>query len=318
MAGGCEAVRRGGCSRPWAGGARLWGTRARRRAGGSRHPGDGAIFWPGGAADRPRGAGTGPARSPNGPDRSPNGPESLPVRPLKSPPSAADKGAMGRNMPYNRTDALEWTLSHIGRWEAVAGEIGLDEARVQSMRQAAQAAYDAMIEAEAARAKAKALTETWHRLADSMKADVSAAIATIKATAAAEGRTPGGGGQPAEKAVYAKALLSFGDKPGPAPAPREPSLPTTNLDNTGAVVLSWRGKGRAGTRYAVRRTLPGEATWTVVGDTHEKTFTDRTVPMGTPEIVYQIVARYGPHAVSGPATVMRIGSIGAEAARSVA
>lgn len=212
---------------------------------------------------------------------------------------------MGRNLPYNRTDALEWTLSHLDRWEDVAGEIGLDEQGVQSMMQAAQAAREALIEAEIARARAKAATATWHALADAMKADVSAAIATIKATAAEQGRA---GGDPAERAVYGAAWLSAPDKPGPAPAPREPGAPTTDLDNDGAPVLKWTGKGPAGTRYTVLRQLGDEGAWTVIGDTHEKRFTDRTLPGGTPRVGYQIVAKYGPHAVASVATMMRLGS----------
>lgn len=223
---------------------------------------------------------------------------------------------MGRNLPYNRTDALEWTLSHLDRWEDVAGEIGLDEQGVQSMMQAAQAAREAMIEAEAARAEAKSATATWHRLADAMKAEVSTAIVTIKATAARAGQAQGD--PAAERAVYGAAWLSFAGRPGPSPAPREPGAPTTDLDNHGAPVLRWTGKGPAGTRYMVHRQLDGETGWTAIGDTHEKTFVDRTLPAGTPSVVYQIVAKYGPHAVAGVATVMRLGSAPAQAPSAMA
>ncbi|MEQ9094878.1 MAG: hypothetical protein RIE32_01290 [Phycisphaerales bacterium] len=218
---------------------------------------------------------------------------------------------MGRNLPYNRTDALEWTLSHLDRWDQVAGEIGLDGPRVQSMRDAAQAARAALVEAEVARARARAATEAWHRLADAMKAEVSASVSLIKTTAALAARTPGGGGgggEAAERAIYTKAWLSFPGKPSAAPPPETPGLPTTNLQNGGAIVLAWTGRGPAGTRYTVRRKLEHETGWTLVGDTHEKRFVDRTLPIGTPVALYQIVAKHGPHAVAGPVTRMQLGS----------
>ncbi|UYV11521.1 MAG: hypothetical protein NCW75_09430 [Phycisphaera sp.] len=223
---------------------------------------------------------------------------------------------MGRNLPYNRTDALERTLSHLDRWEDVAGEIGLDEQGVQSIVQAAQAAREAMIQAEIARARAKAATATWHRLADAMKAEVSTAIVTIKATAAQAGQAQGD--PAAERAVYGTAWLSYANKPGVAPAPDEPGQPTTGLDNNGAAVLAWTGKGPAGTRYAVRRQLEGETGWTAIGDTHEKAFVDRTLPAGTPSVAYQVVAKYGPHAVAGVPTVMRLGSAPAQTRAAMA
>ncbi len=216
---------------------------------------------------------------------------------------------MGRNLPYNRTDALEWTLSHLGRWEAVAGEIGLDELRVLSMMDAAQAAREALIEAEIARARARAATATWHRLADAMKAEVSASVSLIKTTAALEARVPGGGGESAERAIYTKAWLSFPGTPSRAPAPRAPGLPLAHMDGSGGVVLAWTGKGPSGTRYTVMRDLGSANAWTILGDTHDKTITDRTVPIGTPSVAYRVVAKYGPHAVEGPATLIRFGSI---------
>lgn len=216
---------------------------------------------------------------------------------------------MGRNLPYNRTDALEWTLSHLDRWEDVAGEIGLDEQGVQSMMQAAQAAREALIEAEIARDRAKAATATWHRLADAMKAEVSASVSQIKTTAALEARAPGGGGEPVERAIYTKAWLSYPGTPGKAPAPQEPGLPLAHMDGSGAVVLAWTGKGPSGTRYTVMRDLGSANAWTILGDTHDKTITDRTVPIGTPSVAYRVVAKYGPHAVEGPATLIRFGSI---------
>ncbi len=224
---------------------------------------------------------------------------------------------MGRNLPYNRTDALEWTLSHLDRWEAKAGEIGLDETRVHSMRQAAQAAREALIEAEIARNRARAATATWHRLADAMKADVSASVSLIKTTAALEARAPSGGGEPAERAIYTTAWLSYPGKPGRAPAPDAPGLPRAHMDSGGAVVLAWMGRGPSGTRYTVMRDLgcdgAGANAWTILGDTHDKAFTDRTVPIGTASVAYRVVAKHGPHAVEGPATLMRLGSASAPA-----
>ncbi|MFI4917575.1 MAG: hypothetical protein ACIAS6_13855 [Phycisphaerales bacterium JB060] len=215
---------------------------------------------------------------------------------------------MGRNLPYNRTDALEWTLSHLDRWDQVAVEIGLDGQRVQSLRDAAQAARAALVEAEVARARARAATEAWHRLADAMKAEVSASVSLIKTTAALAARSPGGGGEPAERAIYTRAWLSYPGKPSAAPPPEAPGLPTTNLQNGGAIVLAWTGRGPAGTRYTVQRKLEHQAGWTLVGDTHEKRFVDRTLPIGTPVALYQIVAKHGPHAVAGPITRMQLGS----------
>lgn len=208
---------------------------------------------------------------------------------------------MPENLPQNPTDALEWIEARAPQWIARAGQIGLSEAFAQEVADLADEARARRLAADEAAARAKSATQSWRHGIGQAKARTRAAIATIKAHAAATD-DPG---------VYALAGLSPRDKPGEAPPPSMPRNLAFTVRPRGAVELSWEGGGRGGPQgayYVVQRSFDGGRTWSVLGTTTSKRFVDEDLPVGQAETFYAVIARHGEHAVWGSPLFVRLGT----------
>lgn len=78
---------------------------------------------------------------------------------------------------------------------------------------------------------------------------------------------------------------------------------TTALDNNGFLELKWKadnGASSTGAYYMVERRLNGEASFTLIGGTGTKSFTDAKIPLGTSQAIYKITPRRGE--LVGPAS----------------
>lgn len=216
---------------------------------------------------------------------------------------------MPENMPQNPTDALEWIEARADAWIEHAGAIGLDEAFAQDVRLLADLARARRLAADEAAARAKSATLAWRNGIADAKARARAAIATIKAHAAATG----------DPEVYTLAGLSKRAGPGEAPPPSAPKNLAFDVRPRGEVELRWEGGGGGGpqgTYYVVQRSLDGGRSWSVLGTTTSKRFVDGDLPIGAPEIRYAVIARHGEHAVWGGPLLVRLGTrpAGGEAA----
>jgi hypothetical protein len=203
-------------------------------------------------------------------------------------------------MPKNPTDALRWIETHAPRWVREAGAIGLSEQLAQEVADLAAEARARRLAADRAASAARSATLAWKLSVRRAMDRTRAAIAAIKAHAAGAGG-PG---------VYPLAGLPRPQKPGTAGPPASPSSPRFTVRTDGAVELAWTGGGPQGTFYVVKRLLPGEAGWTVVGTTTSKRFTDETLEEGAREVRYAFDAQHGAHRVAGDILVVRLGSRG--------
>lgn len=197
---------------------------------------------------------------------------------------------MPDNLPRNPGTALDWIEARSDRWVEHAGAIGLPEGLAQDARAARLAADEAA-------AQARAATLAWRHAVGRAMDRTRAAIGAIK-THAAVTDDPG---------VYALALLSERSRPGEAPPPQTPSNLAWTVRTDGAVELRWDGGGPQGTYYVLRRALPGERDFAVLGTTTSRAFTDETLPAGAAGTRYAVTARHGDASAPGPVAQVRLG-----------
>lgn len=213
---------------------------------------------------------------------------------------------MAENMPQNPTDALEWIEIRAERWVQHADAIGLGEAFAQDVLLLAEQARARRLAANEAAARAKSATQSWRLGIGDAKKRARAAIATIKAHAAATG----------DPEVYTLARLSKRASPGEAPPPKMPQNLAFDVRPRGEVELSWDGGGPQGTYYVVQRSFGVRRNWSVLGTTTSKRFVDGDLPIGATETLYAVIARHGKHEVWGNPLPVRLGTraAGGEAA----
>jgi len=205
---------------------------------------------------------------------------------------------MGTNMPSYRGPAINWILARMNLWSTNAAQIGLDESEVTALNTLAGTASSARSAAATARTESKNATRNWHDKADEAMDEARELILKIKAFAATTG----------DPQVWVLSGLSPKEPPGQTPAPDVPSDINAQLLDQGFIRLSWKGKGPAGTRYDVTRMLPGEASFTVIGDTNKKRLTDDTIPAGTSQAMYRVIARQTDFAVGSTILTVRFGN----------
>ncbi|MEQ8843715.1 MAG: hypothetical protein RIB58_02585 [Phycisphaerales bacterium] len=205
---------------------------------------------------------------------------------------------MPENLPRNPTDALTWIAAHTQRWIDHAEAIGLSDELAEEIRDLADQSRQMRREADRAASRARAATLAWRISIRHAMRRTRAAIAAIKTHAAVT----------EDPKVYALAGLSPRDKPGDAGPPESPSNPRFLVRPGGAVEISWAGGGPQGTFYIVKRALPGEADYTIMGTTTSRRFADETLQVGVGEVRYAIDAQHGRHLVRGAVLPVRLGS----------
>jgi hypothetical protein len=201
-----------------------------------------------------------------------------------SKPARAEYPAMP-TVPDTRIGKIEFYESRMAPWAAAGGAIGLsiDSITAQTSRvAAARAAYDAHLAAEAA---ARAATAAFTEAVRAMHGDAGAGsdmIAIIRNHAQVTD----------DPEVYSLAQIPPPKTPGTLPPPGTPSSFRVDLLADGALTLSWKcphPRGAEGTMYEVLRSVDGGdfAFLTTVGT---RAFTDRSVPAGAAEVVYEVTA----------------------------
>lgn len=205
---------------------------------------------------------------------------------------------MGRNLPPQRSAALDWTTERLATWTDNAAQIGLDPATVSAVASAVASATNLRTAAGSARAASKSATSSYYNSADEALDLVRDLILEVKAYAASTD----------DPAVYALADLSAKAPPGETPAPEAPSEVGFTLQFDGSLDLRWKGKGPQGTFYIVKRKLDGESAFSMIATTTDKAYTDNAIPFGTDRVEYQIWAQQTDKVVQGPVVPVKLGS----------
>ncbi|MEO1716924.1 MAG: hypothetical protein AAFR76_07395 [Planctomycetota bacterium] len=194
---------------------------------------------------------------------------------------------MSDMIPNDLLGKIEFFEQRIADWAANVDQIGLTAQQANDLVgrvAAARAAYNA---AQQIRQQSRNATATQRIAVNEMARFGSDLISTIRSFADL---------QPDPNAVYVAAEIN---PPTPAGTPLPPPVPATdvvaNLQQSGAVLVSWKGTTANGTFYDVYRQLTSttgsRAGFTLIGSSATRSFEDTTVPAGTTQVSYYTVAR---------------------------
>ncbi len=188
-------------------------------------------------------------------------------------------------IPQSYPAAIDWCTNHLADWPADPTTIGLDEARVLELAGRTQAAAQALADAQQLDNQKKAAFADYHAKARSMREYASQSVGIIRGFAK---------GSDNPEAIYTLAQIPAPADPEPAPEPGVPFKFTTNLLQDGSLEVAFDcdNQGEGGVIYEVRRrdgagqSLP----FNFIMNTLERRFTDDTIPHGTGQVTYRIVA----------------------------
>ena len=190
---------------------------------------------------------------------------------------------MSDMIPNDLLGKIEFFEQRIADWAANVDQIGLTAQQANDLVGRVAAARAAYIAAQQIRQQARNATETQRIAVNEMARFGSDLISTIRSFADL---------QADPNAVYVAAEIN---PPTPAGTPLPPPVPATdvvaNLQQSGAVLVSWKGTVANGTFYDVYRQLAGQAGFTLIGSRATRSFEDATVPAGTTQVSYYTVAR---------------------------
>jgi hypothetical protein len=184
-------------------------------------------------------------------------------------------------IPDTKQGKINFFQSKITPWTTNATAIGTTAAEVTALNALVEAAADAVatqITNEAAFRASVASADVAINAMVKAGGDIISAIRT-------KARTAG-------DTVYDLAQIPAPATPTVRPAPGEPTGFAVELQNNGAVTLTWKCSnpaGTAGTTYQVWRRI-GTSELAFLGVTGKKEFVDSTIPPGTIQATYQIQA----------------------------
>ena len=205
---------------------------------------------------------------------------------------------MGLNLPADRRQSLVWLESRIDGWNINFASIGLTSAQVTDLASDIDTTRTSFTSVQAARAEAKAETQSWYTNADELHTKAADLITLVKSFAANSGSSA---------AVYLAADMTPRNPPAPVAPPEQPGNLKATLLGNGSVVITWDGRGPTGTVYNITRKLPAETGFRFIGqgDGRDKSFVDATVPTGSASATYIITAVRGSD-VSTPSSAFNV------------
>lgn len=201
-------------------------------------------------------------------------------------------------IPTTRQHRFDWLNDNLPKWALNADDIGLTDQQVAQLQALVTSANSAWNNARSARIASRNATLTANTAWKGMNSLLGALVKAIRAHAQATGSDE----------VYALAGLTPPAPPTPKPAPGMPTNVTTDVDNIGRIVLKWKSTNSApstGAAFQIRRKLAGQSKYSVIATVQARTYTDATIPTGTPSASYIIKGFRGdtPGLPSEPVTV---------------
>ena len=195
--------------------------------------------------------------------------------------------------PANKLEQIQFCEYHNPVWAANAVAIGLTAAQVTALTALTTTARTGYTAAQTTRQTAKAATTTFHNNTKSMRDAAADLIAVIKAYAESKN----------DPNIYGLAQIPPPSAPTPAVAPGQPFAFAVTIEPTGALTLSFESENSAastGGFFIIQRRLGMPGVYTTIGGTpgvggggRRNTFTDDTLPGGTPTVSYIVTPRRG-------------------------
>lgn len=205
------------------------------------------------------------------------------------------------NMPQAPIAALMgWMNSHASTWETVAPQIGLTPARVAGLQSLLEQATKDIATATEARSASKFATSQQNDSIRDAREECAEMIQVIKGFIESSGNTN----------LWNVAQISPNAEPGEVPPPNAPTNILATLDVSGKLTLTWKATQPAsGTVYRISRAFNGSSTYTFIDAVGLKEFVDETIPFGTRQVSYEIVARRGRQQAPTANLTVQFGSI---------
>ena len=189
---------------------------------------------------------------------------------------------MGFSFPSTIIGKIEFFENRIAAWAADPAAIGLTPAQIGDLQTLVSQARTRYTNAQNIRQESKDATTLQNAAVRDMVDQGTSMIALIRAHAelAADPET-----------VFTSANLDMpSDNAAPLPAPVAATDLRTNLLNTGAVKISWKGTVANGTVYSVWRRIGENNPYIQIGTATGRSFVDETIPVGTAEASYYTIA----------------------------
>ncbi len=198
-----------------------------------------------------------------------------------------------------RTAFVEWCEVQAPVFVAQETEIGLTRDQASAFAGATEKAANLLLEQEEARQRWLVASRKAREGLQLLRREAGASVRSIRAFAEL---------QKEPNRIYAAAQVAPPATPGPAAAPGRPTRLTAALDATsGALALTWKARDpnrRGGVTYLIRRKLPGEAAFTLLGTTGKKTFVDEALPAGIEGVQYRVQSQRGEKSSPPSATLL--------------
>jgi hypothetical protein len=187
-----------------------------------------------------------------------------------------------RTIPRDTSGKIAFCRTHLEPWAENATLIGTSPEQVAELAARIEAADQARREQGAAKQAAQAATLRLQMAVDAMDNLAQSIVQQVRAKASVTGGDT----------VYVAASISPPDKGSPLAEPGQPYGFAVELQQVGILTLTWKCKnprGSAGTMYHVSRKI-GDEPFKFIGSNGKKTFVDRTLPAGTPRVIYKVQA----------------------------
>lgn len=182
-------------------------------------------------------------------------------------------------VPTKDLDAVQFFETHIPVWTANAVALGTSAAAVTALDGKTKTARADSNAQQTAREAARTATNVFHGSVRAMRAAGADIIRQIRTQAEVTGNPN----------VYNLAQIPPPSAPTANPPPGQPNSFAVSLTGSGAIVLTWKSTNSApsgGAYFTVKRRLPGETSFTVVGGTGSRSFADDSVPAGVNLVTY--------------------------------
>lgn len=196
-------------------------------------------------------------------------------------------------LPESKLEQIQFCESHIPVWSANAAAIGLTAAQVTSLQTLTTTARSSYSSSQSTRQAAKGATTTFHNNTSAMRKAAADLIALIKAFAESKN----------DPNVYGIAQIPPPSPPTPSTPPGQPFNFGVAVEPTGALTLSWESENSAassGGFFTVQRRLGAGGGYFTIGGTpgvggggRRTSFTDDTLPAGTPTVSYIVIPKRG-------------------------
>lgn len=186
-------------------------------------------------------------------------------------------------VPNKAIDKVQFYENHIAPFTTNQAAIGVTAAEVTDLTTKTSAARAAYNTQQAAKQAAVVATEAFQNSVLAMSTLGAGMLKNIRAKAETTGNPD----------VYTLAEIPAPPTPGPRPAPGTPTDFGATLNADGSLTIKFKCSnpaGSSGTIYQVWRKLPEQTTFSYVGGTGAKEYTDMTVPVGTAQVIYKLQA----------------------------